>query len=588
MPFRFPALSLLLLSTSMLASAAHAAVFRVGSGVQCTHPSLASALAAAVANGPGQDEIRLSVDVQTTQARFSIEHTDVVIAGGYASCAAETPALHARSAIVGNGHDSVFYIGNGRHVELRQVTVTNGGRHGIANGDFAVGGGVWLNGGVAVLQGVKIALNRARLGGGLAVNGNSVMVIYGGETGSEIEHNEAMLGGGIYVGERATLRIENDNVWVTHNAANGSPTAHENTGGGIYAIGGLSTASTVDVGWLTGDPDVPMATPRGLLLAHNTSTGNGGGIALIGTASFLAMEATVRDNSAGGSGGGLYLYGNQIGAGPYAQMLRRLDFLPGWLRNCEGRYGCNRVTGNVARRGGAAMVMHGQLRLGQMLISGNRSTEGGGAALHTGSIANVPAPMNRIWLDSVVIAGNQCTNPTPSSPCATLSMGAGPNQIHIQHATLADNILEAGTSGVRHEIYNGPSIWPLVLRSTIIEPAAGVPVVFSSAPIDGDCVMAPPFSAIGTRALPRTPPYAFMSRASHDYRPAIGDPAIDACDTSQLLDSGLAGADLIHHGSVDDPTVANRLGPGAHADLGAFEKEFDIALDIIFRNGFDG
>ena len=568
----------------LFAPIASGAIFRVGSDVHCTHATLAAALAAAVANGPGEDEIRLTIDARPTSAAFSITQTDVRISGGWMSCGVVNPSPAERSLIVGNGHDSVFYIGNGRTVELRQLAITNGGRHGVVNNDFAIGGGVWLNGGVAILRGVRVMHNRARFGGGLAVNGNSVMAIYGGTAGSEIHYNEAMLGGGIYVGERATLRIENDNVAVTHNSANGSATAHENAGGGIYAMGGASSQSSVEVSWLSGDPDVPMPVPRGFLLADNVTTGNGGGIALNGTASFVAVEATIRDNAATGAGGGIYLYGNALHPGASAQMTRFLDHLPAWLRNCEGRYGCNQITGNVASRGGAAMVMHGSLRLGQVLVAGNRSTDGGGAAIHTGSIANVASPMNRIWLDSAVIAGNQCAGSASThTPCATLSMGAGPNQVHIQHVTMADNALAVVGSGggSRQEIYSGPSSLPLVLRSSIIEPQSGVQAVFAAGPIDADCVKAPAFSGSGTRPLAIAPPYAFLSRATYDYRPAPLDNAIDACDTSQLLDSGLGGADLVRHGEVDDPDVPNRLGPGARADLGAFE------VTVLLRDGFE-
>ncbi len=580
--------SLLLLLALGHALMAQADVFRVGSDVHCTHPTLAAALAAAVANGPGRDEIRLTIDVQTTNAAFYIEHTDVLIAGGYTACGVLAPGASAQSLIVGNGHDSVFYIGNGRNVELQQLAITNGGRHGIANGDFAVGGAVWLNGGVAILRGVRAMHNRARLGGALAVTGNSVLVIYAGSTGSRIEYNDAMLGGGIYVGERATLRMENDRVSVIHNAANASANWWENSGGGIFAIGGASTQSTVEVTWLSGDPDVPMPTPSGFLLANNTATGDGGGMALYGTASFSAMEATIRDNSAGGAGGGIHLYGNQLGWGASAQMHRRHSVLPWWLKNCDGQYGCNRVTGNVARRGGGVMVMHGQLRLGQMLMAGNRSTEGGGAAIDTGNIANVPSPVNRIWLDSMVIAGNQCSGPVPSAHCATLDLGAGPNQMHLQHLTLADNTLTAWASNPPPEIDPGGLLPPMVLRSTIIEPRFGaIPIAFSPASIDADCLMAPSTYNAGTRAITRSAPYAFVSRANYDYRPAGRDIAIDACDTSQLLDSELADPALIAHGSVDHPEVPNRLGPAARADLGAFEVDYVPNPDLIFFDDFE-
>ncbi len=96
--------------------------------------------------------------------------------------------------------------------------------------------------------------------------------------------------------------------------------------------------------------------------------------------------------------------------------------------------------------------------------------------------------------------------------------------------------------------------------------------------------MAPSFSAIGTRALVRSPPYGFVSRADFDYRPAAGDIAIDACDTSQLLESDLSAPDLIAHGRMDDPSVPNRLGPESRADIGAFEKTI---VDLIFRDDFE-
>src|SRR5690606_10610934 len=157
-------------------------------------------------------------------------------------------------------------------------------------------------------------------------------VLHGGPGGTEVDHNEASLGGGIYVGERATLRIENDNVKVVHNAANANANAWENSGGGIFAIGGATSASSIEVTWLTGEPDAPTATPRGFLLANNRSTGNGGGLALHGTASFSAMEATIQDNTAGGTGGGIHLYGNQLGTGASAFLSRRSDVLPAWIR----------------------------------------------------------------------------------------------------------------------------------------------------------------------------------------------------------------------------------------------------------------
>ncbi len=574
-------LPLLVLPGLLHASISSAALFLVGTGPQCTHPSVASALAAAVANGPGHDEIRISAEAETSNAHFPIIGTDVLIAGGYWTCSSAIPSLGARAQISGNGHDSVFYIGNNRNVELRQLAITNGGRHGIQNGDYAVGGAVWLQGGTAILRGIRASDNRARLGGALAVTGTSVMAIFGGDQATEITNNEAMHGGGIYVGERATLRIENDNVLIANNAANGSPNAWENLGGGIHATGGVNSPSSIDVGWLGADPDLPMRTPTGLVIANNVSLGNGGGVSLYGNTSFTAFETTIRDNRAGDHGGGVALYGAAMGAGASLGLARRSPALPGWLKACEGRYGCSRIENNESRIGGGVMVMHGRVDLGQMLLGGNRSLGGGGSAIDTGSIANVTAPDNRIRLDSVVVAGNHCSGQTLHSQCATLDMSAGSNVVALQHVTLADNVLLDGAGVVPYELRFGSAATSVVVRSSIFEPAAGVPLMSGAMSLDADCVMAA--TAYGTRPLVRPTPYAFMSRSRFDYRPAPFDAAIDACDTAELAVESLSDPSLVMHGTVDVPGVTNRLGPGALADIGAFEQTL---VDTIFRDGF--
>jgi hypothetical protein len=443
---------------------AGAAVFRVGPGASCTHSSLAAALADTVTNGPGRDEIRLTLAVQTVNAAFTLLGSDVTIIGGYGSCNDPEPSPGARSVIVGNAHDSVFYVGGNRQVVLQQLDISNGGRPGFVNGDFAVGGGLWLDGGTATLHGVRIAHNRARMGGGLAATGNSVLVIFPGASGSIIEENQALLGGGIYVGERATLRIENDRVSVVRNAANESANAWENLGGGIYARGGVSTGANIEVASLLAEPGVPTPPISGFVLAENTATGDGGGMALVGNAHFNAIEATLRDNVAGGAGGAIAALGQTIGPGASVTLMRRHSAHPAWLPACAGLYGCNRLEGNVATRGGGIFVMHGQLYLAQMLMARNRSTAGGGAAISTGNINGAPSPVNRVRLHSMVIARNQCAGPTPSSPCSTLNFRAGPNELKLQHVTLADNVLQAGANGGATEIGVFGAANPLVIR----------------------------------------------------------------------------------------------------------------------------
>lgn len=579
--FRNRFVLLLLTGLFLFAPVASGAVFRVGSGTGCTHTSLASAWLAATLNGPGQDEIRIPIGVQSINMALPISGSDLLISGGWASCQSEEPSPTHRSVISGNARDSVITISNGRRVELRQLTITNGGSLSTTSADRVFGGGVSLQSGTAILRGVLLIYNNAYHGGGLYATGtSSVMLIYGGTAGSQINYNQSqMSGGGIHVTNGATLRIENDNVAVTNNTA-------KSFGGGIFAEGMVGATTSVSVDWIGVDPKEPGPVPRGFLVSDNSATQGGGGMAIFGTAIFTGVETTIRNNTSALTGGGVFLNGYGRSTGASMQLTRRFDFLPAAFKACEGLYGCNQITGNTAKTDGAVSVMHGNLRLGQVLIAGNHSTNGGAAAIGTGGTANAPPPMNTLWLDSVVIAGNQCSGDASTySPCSTLDLTSGPNQVHIQHVTLADNTLAlvgAGGGG-RREIHNGSTTTPLVLRSSIIEPQPGVPVIFSSVlfPIDADCVKAPlPFDT-DTRALTTPAPYAFASRAIYDYRPASNDNAIDACDTSRLSDSSHGGVDLVPHGSVDDPYVPNRLGPSARADLGAFE------VTPLLRDGFE-
>lgn len=565
------ALPLLALLSSSIAGAA---VFTVGSDGSCTHATLAAALAAASANGTGHDEIRLRIDAQQNNAAYSITATDVTIAGGYPTCSSASPVAGVRSTLVGNQLNSVITIGNSRRVELRQLIVTDGGNLGFVQGGPVIGGGVNLTSGVVELHGVRVTSNHARDGGGLAVAGTgSVMVVHGGESGSLIENNRAMRGGGIFVGMGATLRLDNDGVTISGNAADGSATEDDNSGGGIYAFGGSGAQATIEATWLNADPDLPTRALRGLVVAGNVSSGWGGGMTLSFNAQFIGYETSIRDNVAK-RGGGIYARG-----GAYVGLARRPSAFPGWLPVCEGRYGCNRLTGNVAALGGGILIAEGRLDLVQILIADNRATDGGGAAIHTGS-AGQPEPVNRILLDSAVLVRNQCSRtPASSSYCATLNAGSGPNQVDVQHSTFADNVLDFTNSSIRAEIFAGPSSLPLRLRSVIVEPAAGSMPVATNGSLEADCVMST--QSVGNRALVRAIPYAFVSRTSDDYRPLDGDAAIDGCDGTQLLPEPSTTPDLRIHGSVDHPAVPNRLGSASTFDIGAFETT------PLLRNGFE-
>lgn len=558
----------------------HAAVFRVGPGLDCTHPTLQGALDAAAANGPERDLILVSTSTPDIPASYTLTTTDVTIEGGYASCADSQPQANARTTIRGNGVDSVFRVGNGRSVDLRRLHITGGGRTGIVNGSHVAGGAIHVDGAYAALRAVAISDNRALLGGGIAVTGSSVVSIEGAALGTVITRNEAAQGGGIYVGERASLRIGNDDVLISHNSAVDGVQTWTASGGGIHVQGGLDTPAYVDVGWVDLGPDLSPAT-RGLVIANNIAW-NGGGVALEGRAVFTAYETTLRDNTAMNTGGGVHVGGNRVGAGASFTLARWPDQLAPWLEPCPGLHGCTRITGNAARRGGGVHVMHGALHLAQALVAGNRVLAGG-AAINTGNIAGIQGRTNAIRLESTVIAANECTAEDTVSPCTTLSLGVGSNEILLQHVTLADNLLTRRGTFPPYEIDTGLSSLSVALRSIIIEPGPDAAALTPAATVaeHADCVLAP--MAIGQRALVAPPPYAFADRETDDYRPAPGNPAVDACDTTRL-DGVPIDATGTALGSIDVPGVANRLGADARADIGAFELAVD---DRIFRHGFD-
>ncbi len=563
-----------------VAHAAGAEVFTVGTGADCTHATLAEALDWAVFNGPGEDEIRLTQSLVTTNAAFTVSQTSVRILGGYSSCGAAQPSPGGQTVVQGDGESAVFRVSSGRHLELHQIRITGGGSR-----SWGWGGGILVDSAVAHLTDVEVSQNQAIMGGGLAVMGSNAVLVVESKPGvSRIHHNRAEYGGGIYVGDGAVLRLDSDGTQVTENLAMppSGGSGYANSGGGIFARGtaaGAANSATVEVAPLDWDAYAGTRPLRGFLLAENSATGSGGGITLHGNAELRAEEMTVRDNLAGSSGGGIFTYGNTIGDGARVYLSRRHTWTPTPIPQCEGLYGCNRITGNEAAVGGGIFLMHSQARIAQVLIQGNRNLEGSGSAIGTGNINGVVPPANRIWLESAVIVGNSCYARVATN-CATLNLSVGPNQLVLQHLTLADNELSGPSPITHYEIdTKGQSGSTGFIRSVQIEPQRA-PALNLSVGMDADCIMAP--TSYGTRPLVKPMPYRFMSRDQLDYRPAADSDAIDACDTDALLDGEFAGGpDLVPHGSVDDPTVPNRLGADAHADIGAFE------LTMLLSDGFE-
>lgn len=557
------------LTGAILAGQAGASTYRVGhpNDQDCTH-DFAGAVAAANAN-PGKDFILLGFD----QANVAASISDALeIRGGYEGCGASAPTPGLRSTLIGNGIDTALFVDAGDDLDVRDVEITGGG-----SDTNVVGGGIWKNGaGYLSLYNTVVYGNRALLGGGIAVTGaNAMALLY---AGTRVNANSARRGGGIYVDE-AALRMDYADVAIHNNSAVIGTNADERFGGGIYATGTLARPAEVSAASLTydiGEPHPPLAGVRIYLnVAHD-----GAGIYANGAVSVLLRETTVQSNIATRYGGGIFLMGNAS-----LQMLRR--YATGGLpvATCDGRYGCSALYGNVADFGGAAISLWNgaQALIAQTLIARNSARD----SIVDSYIQSVQTGLvNRLTLEATVIADNDCT--ATSGICRTIGISNFNNRsiVNLRHVTMADNRMQSGAS-LRAEIDVGtetPASASVSVHSSIIEPMSGNAMVNGNQPalVYSDCSMGPGPFPNATRPLQRTPPYAFVARAVHDYRLGDGDPAIDGCDGTAIPpDTMLTNAPDHEPYGNDDPYHPNRLGAASTHDIGAFET-----LPLL-RNGFD-
>ncbi|MBK8286770.1 MAG: hypothetical protein IPK97_18945 [Ahniella sp.] len=559
---------LALMTAFLLLSAfpAHALIYRVGQAgdAACTH-TFSGAINAANAN-PGKDFLLLSTNYGGIAASISDE---LEIAGGYASCSAPSPTAGLRHGIEGNGVNSVLFVDAGDGLTLRQVDISLGG-----NASLLAGGGIWKNGsGLVLIYDSVIRNNTAQLGGGIAVTGTGGMVLL--YRGTVVRNNQATKGGGIYVDE-AALRLDIADVLLHQNSA---LLGGDRQGGAIYATGTATRSAEVSTMSLTYDLFEPYPALSGVRIQQN-SAHDGGGIYANGFTSVNLRETSLRDNTASRYGGAIYLFGAQL------QMLRH-PTISGWPIICQGAFGCNQITGNTAAfAGGAISLWNGSnAYVGQALISRNIGRD----SIIDSFIQSVTSGLtNRLTMESVVLADNQCT--ASSGSCGTIRVSNTNNQsrVILRHVTMADNRMDGGSVS-RAELQLGAesaATTQVSVYSSIIEPRVGNSMAAGNQPniVLYDCVMAPgPFPPSATRSLQMGLPYRFVYRAGYDYRPADGDVAIDACDGSAMPGDTMlvAGADLEPFGSTDDPTVPNRLGSASTHDLGAFE------MRPLLSNGFE-
>ncbi|MBQ2790765.1 MAG: hypothetical protein IJE97_14110, partial [Thermoguttaceae bacterium] len=225
-------------------------------------------------------------------------------------------------AVDANGQSRVFHLAAGTAdspIKLIGLTITGGAVDGY-------GGGVRVSK-TAFLENCVVVDCSANFGGGVSVDKTGVLTVDGGS----VSENAAKYGAGLYVNGVATLRdadfaenvasvqggglyvdkagaVETVNVALSHNTA-------PNAGGGLYLMGratfngGSISGNTAPVGAGASVYSGAIATFSGVEISENVASNYGGGVRVSGTATF--EKSVVRGNEAAKFGGGVYVDKNK-------------------------------------------------------------------------------------------------------------------------------------------------------------------------------------------------------------------------------------------------------------------------------------
>jgi len=554
---KHPLLHLAALALAAFGASAHAAIYTVGSGADCTHGTIQSAINAANSH-PGADVIRLTRSLTYEPESNTINTSDdLSIVGGFATCAqAASDGIHTVVSGLGASGSAVFAItANGSAiVKLRHLDIKNG-KTGISfsgNGilqtiettitrNTSVGIAASTTGNTAELvidTGTLVIDNGTSeclfldlpFGGGIRLEGAIEMTMTAPQT--MIGLNSACKGGGLYVGSGAYAYIGSPGY-------SGLPAIYQNDaagdGGGAFVLGTLKLFTT--------DSAHPTT------LGHNEAERNGGGVFVGGANSRLCgWDFAIDDNTAQGLGGAIH------GEGGSTIVLNRDDNAlctphPEAVRCALGTT-CSSISGNAARGGDAGVV-----ELSSSLLDSKRVRMRRNEAAFA-----VHGLDSDVRLNACLIADN-----TISKRLLDTYGAATANSLFVDSCTLARNTIGEAV------IYTTRKTW---LTNDIIDQPNNV-----VADIGPNDVYVANLLVTSTGGLPASPSIVlgnpmFVDAAHGDYHVNLTSPAIDfaAADTS-FSDIDLDGDPR----NVDLPGVPNRYGP---RDLGAYE------WNPLIRNGW--
>jgi predicted outer membrane repeat protein len=561
---------------------------------------------------PSFGEIRIQTG--TYNENLNLTNRDVVIKGGYASCAAaETdsqtfnqysvdtlieptqPTTNPVVTIISNDETRNFVV-------LENLRL----RGGVDNFLLTAGGiSTFADQLQLTLNHMWIENNEGLLGGGLSVIGgdtdvaaNNVMFL----------NNTAEQGGGVFcTGENSSLLIDyrdtvNDRFGFYGNGAT-DPT--DGDGGGILIENGcrLSMYTGTDTPSLATNFDV-----RGLLF--NTAANNGGGLSVrtgataglygyqfcfIGCNGNNADPVSIignyadNDGAGGGSGGGIsvtgagsevamyngFVWGNQASNGggvhvddtAFFQTNSTYDILFEGEVDCWSPGSCNQITENRAQNtgGGIRIENNGSAEVYRTIFTENRANFGTGAYVIGASSV--------LETESVLFAGNGNNAADGYSDSNVIRLITGGTAV-LDFVTMADNNIPDA-----NEIINN-SNGTLRLRSSIVHEPNPVAIYSSSSPVVSqfDCLIVHESASLTSPSITTVTDPQFVDRLNGDYHlNEATSPAIDYCDeeyTSPFykdIDNDVRPWDWSN--------INNTAGPH---DLG-----FDETTDLIFEDGFN-
>lgn len=574
MPFFRRAAAAALSATGLLAAATAAAdpqYFMVGdlADPRCQFATIAQAISAAAANGPGLDYIMVANNASYSSQALTVTSHSVLIEGGYADCELNVDSGQPFTLLNGNGSDPVlriepFAAGN-YEVRLSHLQISGGGN---TSGD---GGGIvlkpWTNTFAKLsLDYTEVSNNRASRGGGIyavhgtAPGGQFSLVLRGG---TRIADNSATnTGGGLYLID-GQLQMEAHDVRIARNSAGGA-------GGGIALFN--STA-------LIGNPEerAPRSNVSGAVVERNSAGTLGGGIYLSGGPALMqAHELIVDSNTAAGSGGG-------IAAANGARLTLLRDYANGLGWYCPSSAECTRLSNNQSgdgvssgTRGGALALYSGaRATLAQAVVRHNKAQDG--AAVFVDSA--------RLETEGVLFTGNQSTDPPNQGSAivrATYLAPAAAAELQFAYSTFVGNtrgppggpalaaIDVAGWQQTQFSVYSSaffdsPYPWVMYgphLSDCVVRRGGGA--------LDGNGTHSR--AGVSSDADARI----FLAPAATNWRPRFDSPLTDACDSSAYV-ARYRDRDL-------QPRCRDDAKPNGHGscDIGAWEN------DQLFADRFGG